>query len=182
MLRPRRFRQGGLFAAVFLAVGCSEPFEDYQPPEAVDAELCAFGLEPTSNFGLSHIKYTGALLIGDINRQDYFDKGIDSIASAIAVPRTASYQTEVRRDCYDENRKVYFPCRITANVDLKDIRGMARAPSVLDAQRYAVFNCQQLTISRSAEVLKRRLTESSELLCRVVDSGWCDIPPPDKAE
>ncbi|MBT3401041.1 MAG: hypothetical protein HN420_13730, partial [Rhodospirillaceae bacterium] len=160
------------------AVACSEPFEAYEPPDASNAELCTFGLEATSNFNLTHIKYTGATLVGDINRQDYFDKGIDTIAAAIAVPRNDSYRAEIRQDCYDPNKKVYFPCRVKADVKLKDIRGMARASGLLDAQRTAVYNCQQLTIRRSAEALKRRLTESDDLLCRVKESGWCDIPPP----
>jgi hypothetical protein len=141
--------------------------------------LCTFDLKPTSNFALTHIKYTGALLSGDISRQDYFDKGIDTIASAIAVPNNDEYRAETRTDCYDPNKKVYFPCRVTANVDLKDIRGMARASTLIDAQRTAVYNCQSLTITRSAEALKRRLTESGELLCRVETSGFCDIPPPE---
>ncbi|MDA0703321.1 MAG: hypothetical protein O3A96_08815 [Proteobacteria bacterium] len=178
MVNARLLRQSGLFAAVFLTVACSEPFENYQPPDAVNAELCSFDLKPSSNFAFTHIKYTGALLNGDISRQDYFDKGIDTIATAIAVPNNDRYRAEVRTDCYDPNRKVYFPCLVTANVDLKDIRGMARASTLIDAQRTAVYNCQSLTITRSAEALKRRLTESGELLCRVETSGFCDIPPP----
>lgn len=181
MMGPHLLRQTGLFAAVFLTVACSEPFADYQPPDAVDAELCTFDLKPSSNFALTHIKYTGALLNGDISRQDYFDKGIDSIASAIAVPNNERYRAEIRKDCYDPNRKVYFPCRVTADVELKDIRGMARAATLIDAQRTAVYNCQSLTITRSAEAMKRRLTESGELLCHIETSDFCDIPPPEDA-
>jgi hypothetical protein len=163
--------------AALLAAACGGSPEYTPPPESM-AALCAFDRETTENLVVTHHKFTGALLAGDIDRAEYWEQGFTSIASAMAAPKKEFYETEVRQDCYNQTGNYYFPCRVRVSIDLRSARGLARSNNLTEADQTAILNCGQITTRRVSEALESRRFLSGELECEVVENGYCPIPPP----
>ena len=172
----RIIRAAVLGAALFVAA-CGGPPEYTPPPESM-AALCTFDRESTENLVVTHHKYTGAQLAGDVDRVAYWEQEITNIASAIAAPEKDFYESEIREDCFNKAGNYYYPCRIRVSVDLRSARGLARSANLTEAENTAILNCEQITIRRAAEALETQRFLSGELECEVVDNGYCPIPPP----
>jgi hypothetical protein len=164
-------------AAALLMAACGGPPEYTPPPESMEA-LCAFDRETTENLKVTHHKFTGAQLAGDINRAQYRAKEITNIASAMAAPVRDFYESDIRQDCFNKAANFYYPCRIKVSVDLRSARGLARSANLTEASETAMQNCEQITISRAAEALESQRFLSGELECEIIEEGYCPIPPP----
>lgn len=173
----KRVLRAAILGAALLAAACGGPPEYTPPPESM-AALCTFDRESTENLVVTHHKFTGAQLAGDIDRAEYWAREITSIASAMAAPKNEFYESEVRQDCYDEAGNFYYPCRIRVSVDLRSARGLTRSANLTEADETAVQNCEQITISRAATALETQRFLSGELECAVIENGYCPIPPP----
>ncbi len=172
-----RFLRIAAPGAALLAAACGGAPEYTPPPESM-AALCTFDRETTENLVVTHHKFTGAELAGDIDRVAYWEQEITNIASAMAAPKREFYETEQRQDCFNKAGNYYYPCKVRVTVDLRAARGLARAHNLNVADETAIQNCEQVTIKRAADALETQLFLSGETECEVIDNGYCPIPPP----
>jgi hypothetical protein len=169
------WRKARCLAAAALLAACAG--SDSAKSSSAAVQLCAFGLKSTPMVKMSTIKFTGALVEDDIDLQEYREKGIAKLPTALARPKKTRYQAEQRQDCYNAQAKYWYPCIVKMDVDLAPAAGINRAPDMKTAMFYAVYACEQVTNQLAADALKTGMIHSTGLECEVVEQKYCELPP-----
>lgn len=165
-------RRTTLFVLLALAAGCASP--DTGP----EATLCDFGAARPETQRLGHVLKSGATGPGEIDIETYRE-WVDGVPSAMARPVKDVYRRSARKDCYNEAEDYWYPCYEEVEVDLSQIRGVARALDLDRAEREAILLCQQLT-RRAVPRLTPLPQEEAQLYCKLSHRVIC--PLPDKKE
>lgn len=167
-----------LFAIAIAAatlVACSSDDSSKYTEEA-KASLCQFDQKNTNTTRIAYVKWTGGLYNTDIDVQEYQDKGVTSIVSALARPKNKRYQANERQDCYDATKKIYYPCHVKVDVNLANLSSIGRAEDAANAKFTATYNCERMAVKAAHEAAKTGLVESSAFECEVVEVRTCPIP------
>lgn len=161
-------------AAVVLAACSSDDGSKYA--EEAKASLCQFDQKNTDKMRIAYVKWTGGLHNGDIDIKEYQEKGVTSIISALARPKNKRYQANERRDCFDDVKKIYYPCHVHVDVNLASLSSIGRAGDSENAKFTAKHNCERLAVKAAHEAANTGLIESNAFECEVVEVRTCPIP------
>ena len=94
----------------------------------------------------------------------------------MARPNNDRIEKEYRKDCYNKEGKYWYPCVETVEIDLSQIRGLARAMDLDRAGSFAIQMCQRLT-KAAVPTGSAVEAESPELYCGVSRRETCPLPP-----
>ena len=161
------------YLAAFLALAvasCTTTRSD------LEATLCDFQADRPESQRLGHILQSGQALPGEIDIETYRE-WTNSVPSAMARPINDVIEKEYRKDCFDKKGNYWYPCVETIEIDLSQVRGIARAMDLDRAGTYAIRLCQRLT--KAAVPPDSGLPrESPDLYCRVSQRQTCPLPTP----
>lgn len=161
-------------AAVVLAACSSDDGPKYA--EEAKASLCQFDQKNTDKTRIAYVKWTGGLHNSDIDVKEYQEKGVTSIISALARPKNKRYQANERRDCFDDVKKIYYPCHVHVDVNLAALSSIGRAEDSANATFTAKHNCERLAVKAAHEAANTGLVESNAFECEIVEVRTCPIP------
>ena len=172
MFKPRSF---ALVLAVTALTACSSDDGAKQAEEA-KTSLCEFTQKNTDTTRIAYVKWTGGLYNTELDVAEYQEKGVTSIFSALARPKNKRFQANERQDCYDQTKKIYYPCHIKVDVDLSKLSSIGRADDSANAKFTATYNCERLAVKAAHDAAKTGLVESNAFECEVVEVRSCPIP------
>jgi len=172
MFKPRTLA----FALIAIALAACSSDDGAKQAEEAKASLCQFAQKNTDTTRIAYIKWTGGLYNTDIDVAEYQEKGVTSIFSALARPKNKRFQANERKDCYDDVKKIYYPCHVKVDVDLSKLSSIGRADDSANAKFTATYNCERLAVKAAHDAAKTGLVESNAFECEVVEVRSCPIP------
>lgn len=172
MFKSRPF---AIALAVIALAACSSD-DGSKHAEEAKASLCQFDQKNTDTTRIAYVKWTGGLYNSDIDVNEYQEKGVTSIISALARPKNKRYQANSRQDCYDATKKIYYPCHVKVDVNLAALSSIGRAEDSANAKFTATYNCERLAVKAAHDAAKTGLVESTAFDCEVVEVRTCPIP------
>lgn len=140
------------------------------PVVANDAPLCTFGRRATP-VAMIYRDRDGSPIHGEVPPQNYgwFQ---NPLPSALARPNADTYRIVRTRDCRDPDTGAYYSCPEVQEIALADIRGIARADTLEEAERLAARACRLEVQRQVFEELQTRV-DSNELDCHVIEQRRC---------
>lgn len=160
-----------LAAVLALAVsGCTTS------QSGLEETLCDYQAERPDSQRLGHILKSGQALPGEIDIET-FREWTSNVPSAMARPINDVVEKEYRKDCFDKKGNYWYPCVEMVEIDLSQVRGLARAMDLDRAGTYAIRLCQRLT-KATVPAGAGLPTDSPELYCRVSRRETCPLPTP----
>lgn len=139
-----------------------------------EATLCDFGAARPETQRLGHVLRSGSRGAGEIDIETYRE-WMDGVPSAMARPVQDVYRRSVRKDCHNEAEDYWYPCLEDVEIDLSEIRGVARAIDLDRAEREAILLCQQMT-RRAVPRLSPLQQEEAQLYCKLSHRVICPLP------
>ena len=161
--------------AAFILAACSSD-DSAKNAEEAKASLCQFTQKNTDTTRIAYVKWTGGLYNTEIDVNEYQEKGVTSIFSALARPKNKRFQANERQDCYDATKKIYYPCHVKVDVNLSVLSSIGRAEDSANAKFTATYNCERLAVKAAHDAAKTGLVESNAFDCEVVEVRSCPIP------
>lgn len=163
-------------ALLLIALAACSSDDGAKQAEQAKASLCQFEQKNTDTSRIAYVKWTGGLYNTDIDVQEYQEKGVTSIISALARPKNKRFQANERQDCYDPTKKIYYPCHVKVDVNLASLSSIGRAEDTATAKFTATHNCERLAVKTAHDAAKTGLVESNAFDCEVVEVRTCPIP------
>lgn len=172
MFKPRPF----ILTFAFIALGACSSDDGAKQTEVSKAALCEFTQKNTETTRIAYVKWTGGLYNTELDVAEYQEKGVTSIFSALARPKNKRFQANERKDCYDDVKKIYYPCHVKVDVDLTKLSSIGRAEDAANAQFTAKYNCERMAVKAAHDAAQTGLVESNAFECEIIESRSCPIP------
>ncbi len=134
--------------------------------------ICDFGVHAKSML-VAHVDRTGATRNGDIDPKE-FAEFTSNVASAVARPKVPIYSRKYRTDCRNKEKDYWYPCLKALEVDLSQVRGLARAAKLEPAGRLAIVLCERRVQTKLLGLPTGDLT-SADKECELLDSRLCPV-------